>query len=239
MIALRVWTIGLLGGILFFLLKMTKRVEIRGLRGEKLKPEGAGLVLIPNHPSLWEPIVLPFLFFPHFLFFFKFFPISTPDKENYYGKWWFWPVRKFCIPIERGRPRQELGIIENSLKPLLRENRILILFPEGGRTFKGKIKRGVRRSQSGQEIAALPLGMRKLFYGADFKILPVWVEGADKVVPNNPLRKNIFAKIPRVWKKTRITVGEPFYTKDIPKEKVVSYLEQVMLDLAEKEGSNK
>jgi len=62
------WSIGVLGGLLLWLLRITARVKVEGYNRRKLDPKDKGLILIHNHPSLWEPALLPFLFFPWYLF---------------------------------------------------------------------------------------------------------------------------------------------------------------------------
>jgi len=101
-----VWTVGIMEGFLFWLLVTFGRIQLKGYRKEKFKPRGKGLVVISNHPSLLDPIILCFLFFWDYLFDFRKIPYSTPDKRNYYDKWWFWPFRIVCIPIERGNRKK-------------------------------------------------------------------------------------------------------------------------------------
>ena len=229
------WIIGLVGGSLFWLLRKTKRIEVYGYEKRKFNVEKTGLVLITNHRSLWEPVILPFLLFPWFLFSSKFIPYSLPDWENFYKKWWFWPFRPACVPIKRGDRRAELETIEKILRPMLiKERKILILHAEGTRTFKGIVLRGAKYSLSGKDIARFPQGIRRLFSDADLQILPVWIEGGEKVLPNGPGFNKIIAKIPRIWRKTKIIIGEPFLVKGLPKREIVDFLEDSLLELADK-----
>lgn len=229
---LTVWTVGVLGGVLFWLLKLTKRVEVFGYKKEKLDPKNKGLVIISNHPSLWEPALLPFLFFPWYLFSLRLVPFSLPDKENYYNKGWFSPFRGVCVPITRGNRREELKTL-TMLKEALKKGRILILFPEGGRTFLGK---KFRFSRFGEKIREFPLGIERLFDN-NCVILPIWTDGGRLMIPNNKFfPKGLYFLLPRIWEKTKILIGQPFELKpkDLSKRgRVKKLLEKELLKLAD------
>ncbi len=226
-----VWTIGIVGGFLFWLLVTFGGIQLKGYRKEKFKPRGKGLVVISNHPSLLDPIILCFLFFWDYLFDFRRTPYSTPDKRNYYDKWWFWPFRIVCVPIERGNRKKELVSLKR-IRRLVKRGHIVILFPEGGRTFKG---REFRFSITGEKLRKFPAGIRKIFLGVDCEILPIWIRGSDKVWQN---RYEFPSYVPflRLWKKVEIVIGERINSLQLPQDKkeIVEYLENCLLILAEK-----
>jgi len=225
---LLVWTIGFWGGVLFWFLRITGRIRIEGYRKGKFASGNRGLVLISNHSSLWEPVLLPFLFFPWYLVSLKFIPYSTPDKRNYYQKSWFLFLRPVCIPIERENKRDELKTLER-LREMAQEGKILILFPEAGRTFKGT---EFRFSKSGRKIRRFPSGVRKLFtnMNTNFKVLPVWVEGGERVIPNQPEFPRHFPRL-RLLKRVRMIIGETAESESVPKDKerINEYLENILL----------
>jgi len=227
-----VWTIGLLGGILFCLLRLFGRVKTKGYRLRKFKPGNKGLVLISNHPSLWDPVLIPFLFFPWYLFFSNSIPFSTPDKKNYYQKSWFMFFRPVCVPIERGSRRKELATLEK-LRKIIQQRKVLILFPEGGRTFKGS---EFRFSSSGKKIRKFPVGIRRLFLNADCRILPVWIQGGEKIIPNRagfPKGIEFLTAFFRLfYTRVTITIGE-FRKPPREKKKIIAYLEDILLKLAD------
>ena len=101
------WTAGAAGGIVFTLFRLTGRIRIQGYRKDKLNPQNQGMIVICNHPSPAEPLFLPFLFFPRFLFSRRSIPYSLPAGE-YYHTWWFAPCRKLSISIERNSRRGAL-----------------------------------------------------------------------------------------------------------------------------------
>jgi len=235
-----IWSAGLLGGLLLWLLRLTKRLKIQGYHQGKFKPNNKGLIVIYNHPSLWEPSFLPFLLFPSYLFSPRFAPFSTPDKINYYDKWWFFLFRAVCIPIERGNLKGEVRAL-NEMKKKLAAGRILILAPEGGRTFKGDEFKVARSKEielvkdiSGtdlsyyQTLRRFKSGIGWLVYNTQANVLPVWAEGGESVIPN---RYSFKLPFPRVWRQTKIKIGEPLDLGELSKKEIVEFLEDSMLML--------
>jgi 1-acyl-sn-glycerol-3-phosphate acyltransferase len=229
-----IWTMGLLGKALFLFLILTKRARVTGYRDEKLNHQGRGLIIICNHPSLYEPFLLPFLFAsPRCLFSLKAVPYSLVDKKNYYDKWWFRLFRFFSVPIERENPRKEAETIEKTLRPMLEEGKILILFPEATRTFRGINYRGGKYSRSGQALARFPQGLSKLFYDMDCLVLLVWTRGGDRIIPNEVDFSRTISRIPRIWRQIKIKVGDLLEIRNIPEKEIIDWLEDTLLSLAE------
>ena len=228
--------IALLGGCYFETMVRLKRIEIVGYDRAKLDPDGKGMVVICNHASMLEAAYLPFLTFPWYVMDDRRFLYSLPDKDNIYDKKWFVPLRKFCIPMSRQNNRVVPGTIKELRDFLEVKHGSTGLFPEAGRTFKAKRARGrgAKTSKYGNEIAAFPKAVRRLFVGATFKVVPVWFEGGEKVIPNKyELGKTLFTPW-RIWRKVHIYIGEPFYVTDLGKNEVVGRLEDSLLELADR-----
>ena len=221
------WTVGVLGGVLFSLLKIFGRIKVIGFDTKKIYPNKKGLIVAYNHPSLWEPGLIPFLFFPFFLFSLRFTPYSTPDKRNFFDKWWFYCIRCFCIPIDRqgGRTKGLRNLIRS-----VNEGRIVILAPEGGRTEKGedfKILRDGKiiirkKSELSLEENNFPKirrfqnGFSGLLKLTEAPVLLVWTEGGDKVIPNKfHFPKGPYFLYPDLKEKTIIRIGKRIRTKNI------------------------
>ncbi len=234
------WSIGLLGGLLFWLLRITNRVKVQGCERRKLDPKSKGLILIHNHPSLWEPALLPFLFFPWYLFSSRFAPFSVPDKNNYYDKWWFSFLRIVCIPMERGNLKGEVRALRQMQEKLV-EGKIIILAPEGGRTFKGEEFKVIREgkidvvkslpeidSGDNKAIRRFKPGIGWLASKNNVEILPVWTEAGERVIPNEFSFKLPF---PRFWRQTRIKIGEPIDLGELSKKEIIELLEDSILKL--------
>jgi len=233
------WTIGILGILFFWFYLITTRVKLQGYNWKKLKPKkNKGLILIHNHPSLWEPAILPFLFSPWYLFSPRFVPISTPDKKNYYDKWWFFLFRSVCIPIERGNLREEARALKR-MQQKLKDGGILIMAPEGGRTHKGdefKVIRGDKIEifrdltevdlKDSKVVRRFKSGVGRLIYNAKPEIIPLWTEGGEGVVPN---KTHALYSFPRFWRQAKIKIGEPLDLGELTKKEIIEFLEDSML----------
>ncbi|MBI4101361.1 MAG: 1-acyl-sn-glycerol-3-phosphate acyltransferase [Candidatus Nealsonbacteria bacterium] len=225
-----VWTIGLVGGLIFTALRITGRIKISGLSAKKLELDEGGLILAPNHPSLWEPAIMPFLFFPRYLFSLRFLPISVVDKANYYNSKWFSPFRFACLPVKRHEPREEIRAAE-AMIALLKEGRPLILYPEAGRTFKGE---EFKCSASGKRIRCFPRGLRKLFMESGATILPIWTKGGDRIILNELAHSRFpHFTLPRIWRVTTVRLGDRLKVNGVPRNEIVARLEEVLLNLGE------
>ncbi len=230
---LYLWTIGSLGGVLFWVLRATRRVKVKGYEKSKFDPKGRGLVLICNHPSPAEPMFLPFLFFPWYLFSLRFTPYSLPDRQHY-NKRGFLPFRKVCMPIDRKNKRDELKAFEE-MERMLKSGKVLILHPEKERTNEEETEKS-RFSDSGKSMRKFRLGIRKLFLRTNCLALPVWIDGGQGVIPNkNDSPPWSHFQFPRLWRGVIIKIGEPVELSNFPQNGVVDCLEDILLGLADKE----
>ncbi|MEI6378414.1 MAG: lysophospholipid acyltransferase family protein [Candidatus Falkowbacteria bacterium] len=196
-------------------------VEIRGK--DRIPSDKKGLIVICNHPSLWEPILLGYLFYPNFVRHPSQLPLGTPDGNNYYKKlrWLF--LRPIFLPIDRGK----VGDVSSfrRMRDAIKSGRSVMVFPEGGRTFKGD---SFAVAQSGKKIRQFKRGIAMIALNLGAPVLPVWVENTDKVVPQGKI-------VPRIWRKSIIKVGQLIETKDldISSEEFNSRLMAVLLALAD------
>ena len=232
-----VWTVGLLGRLFFLLLVAFGGIKVTGYDRKKLDHKGRGLVIIGNHPDLWTPFLLPFLFAsPRWLLFPEEVPRPLVDKNNYHVKKWFrfFLFHLFAIPIERGNRRKELETMKNVLRPALKAGKTLILFPEGTRTFLGIERNGGKYTSHG-EIARFPQGLSKLFEDMDCLLLFVWTKGGEKVMPNERDFSRTISKFLRFWHQPHIRVGESLELPAVSGKEVISWLEDTLLALSEHE----
>lgn len=210
--AITYWTFaypsGLMLGIILTLLRMTGRVKIQHPERFPIEIPRAGLLLVSNHPSLWEPLLLYGLFFRLTLLHpIKGGPWSTPDQKNYNDKWyWGGLFGSRFIKVPRGNRRGELRALIGILRTL-RAGHVVIMFPEGGRTGREKNR---LTTSSGKQLRILKSGIGRLMCRGYFQVVPVWVDGAEHVLP-------IGAWFPRFWRKMTICVGEPLKAKHICK----------------------
>lgn len=170
------------------------RGYVRIVHPERLPLWQRSVILVVNHPSMLEPILLPGLFLRQFILHpFLFSPWSAPDADNF-GKWywfWTWPRAVFI-------PRRDPAAAWKALRRLLlilKGGGTIILHPEGGRTSSAG--NGVLISPKGKRLRPFQPGFSFLAVPTGALVVPVWIEGTDKVLPNSPDRKIMYHCFPR------------------------------------------
>jgi 1-acyl-sn-glycerol-3-phosphate acyltransferase len=161
---------------------------------EHLPRRPIGMILIANHFSWFDPIILALAlpFTPAFL-------VATEVERH----WW---VRMFtrlfdCVPVWRGQ------VDRNALRraqQALAEGKVLGIFPEGG--INPELSERVRRGETvpvlqgnigridTQLVRARP-GAVLLALSSEARVLPVALIGTEAIYPNL-----------RAWRRTQITV---------------------------------
>lgn len=222
------YSAGLFLGIMFLILRFLRRIKV--VCSERLPHWQKNMIIVSNHPSLIETILLPNLFLGEYLCCpWQFLPVSTPDKKNFYDPWWFFWLRPVSIPIDRenGSSREPL----KAMLELLKSGKRLVLFAEGGRTFKGKEfvfspqKRQMRQLVNGAGLLAAKAGSM---------VLPIWVEGATHKSFNN------FFLLLGLWGfwRYRITIkiGQSFFVdQDLGVKDATRQIQNELLKLADEE----
>ncbi len=72
-------------------------------------------------------------------------------------------------------------------------------------------------------------GIAWLVRNTKANVLPVWTERGERVIPNKFSFKLPF---PRLWRQTRIKIGEPLDLGRLPKEEITEFLEDSILKVA-------
>jgi len=124
------------------------------VEGRKNLPEGAPFIVVANHTSYLDPMVIQVAVPPR---------ISWIAKKEVCEKWYLKPVHYVCGSIPAN------GSVKCALEAL-DQKRILGIFPEGVRSYDGKLK------EAGRGIAVLALKS-----GAP--IVPVGIKGAFEAYP--------------------------------------------------------
>lgn len=234
------YTIGVFFGCLFHMLRLIGTVRI--LHKERI-PHGQGnMIIISNHPSLLEPILLPLLFFGDYIRHpFKLCPISIPDKENYMDKWYWWWLRFCAIPIDRKDKKKGMEAL-HKMKNALNAGRIIIPFAESSRTCWGKLfaesKKGkkIKISDERNQTMEGAGGISWLIKQTNPLVLFMWIAGAENILPNSPDRKKLYHTFPRLWKKMTIKIGEPIrFSEELSREEIAKELTIHLLNLADEE----
>lgn len=158
--------------------------------GEKHLPQGP-CILAPNHASFLDPPLVG---------------ISCKEEVNFLARGSLFrnPFFKNIISQLNSYPVTGTGQDISSIKvilQLLKENKKVVIFPEGKRTSDGRL---------------LPIkpGIGMLVSRSESPIVPVYIYGTFKIWP----RKNIF---PKLWGKTACVFGTPIrweQFKDLPKK---------------------
>jgi 1-acyl-sn-glycerol-3-phosphate acyltransferase len=228
LIILVVYSAGVFLAVIFWLLQLLRRIKVKNPR--RIPPWQKNMLIVSNHPSLIETVLIPSLFFGEYVFHpLQFLPRSTPDKNNFYDPWYFFWLRPVSIPIDR-----EAGTFKEAFRAMLdvlQSGKRLILFAEGGRTFKGQ---EFVYSSSGKRLRKLVGGAGLLARRSQSVILPVWVEGVDHKSFNK------FFLLLGLWGFWRyrmtIKIGQPFDVNDQPgAEQATRQIEQKLLELADEE----
>lgn len=222
------------------------------------------LIIVSNHPSLVEPVLLPVMGFPWMNFPWVFSPVwkrirfsltwfrelqqefslskklipaNLPDKQNFYDPPYLKLFQGINIPVDRNGGVQDRASIISVLQRVLENGGRIIIFPEGSRTFKTD-KEFRRKTASGQELGKLKDGAAWLALKTGARILPIWIEGTNKFLPNNRF------PLPRFWHRITIKVGEPFILNQDGttrvsrkvREEATELIAQALLKTADKKG---
>lgn len=175
------YTAGLACGIAMRVLERNGKIIVQGR--EYLSGHAGGTLIVSNHPSLLETILLPLLYFPQFLLHpFLTFPWSTPDRKNFMSKWYFrlfTHTRMIFVDRDSPNPATNMRVIRSIISVLWAKGTV-ILFPEGGRTFKRPLK---VVSQKNKELGTLSRSVECILRNARSTVIPVWVEGCDRALP--------------------------------------------------------
>lgn len=175
--------------------------------GRENVPSTGPLILVANHVHVLDPILLVFTL-PRW--------ITFVAKEELFRSLFlrFWLRWAGSLPLQRdGKVREKQRILEGA-KKALDEGSILGMFPEGGRSHDGKLRKG----KPGSAVIASK---------TDVPLLPVGVIGTDKV-----------HGISWLWKRPRIVVkiGKPFKlpptNNKISKAQMQSLTTQMMREIA-------
>ncbi len=177
----------LLGRVLFrAFFRAVNRWEVSGR--EHVPPRG-GVLLIANHTSYADPPIVG---------------SACPRPVHFMAKAELFkiPVLGFLIrrthafPVKRGAA--DTGALRRGIR-LLKEGRVLLVFPEGTRSPNGKLL----PLETGAAFVALSSGAQ---------VVPVGVDGADRVLPpHSPLVRPA---------KLRVNIGPPVELDDLRGDRV-------------------
>lgn len=225
------WALGLLIGVIVWVLRRTGHIEVRGFRVEKFLPREGGVVLYHRHPSVPELMIIPVLFFSRFLLNPSMSPLITPDKAMHYDRWWWIPLRPISIPVPGEKRGNAMGRAKAlvRMRRALQKRRIVMIALEGGRTWKGETFKEIL---PGGKIVER---QRAEVVGVDGKvdlsrsIIRHFQKGA-ALLASEASFVPVWVQITR-WR-VRIVVGDPlFFDDSFPREEITPRLEDALLKL--------
>lgn len=169
------------------------------IKGENILNKKGSLILAANHVSYMDPVVLG---------------IATKRQIHFMAKKEIFkvPILGFiirclgAIPIDREKATPES--IKRAFS-ILRDGRVLGIFPEGTRSLNG-------------EILELNAGLIKIALKTSAPIIPIGINGTFEIYPSN-------SKYPKIHKRKKIYInfGKPIYL-DSKRMKDIKYQEQCL-----------
>lgn len=180
--------------------------------GKKHVPQRHNTLLLSNHQSMIDSFLVGLCaFYPTSIYRPSVIPWNPAAEENFYrNPLLAWLAENWkCIPIKKGR--KDVGAIYKMAAALRRGT--MTLFPEGTRSRDGSI--GKPRGGAGL-----------LILETQPTVIPVCIDGMDKLLP-------IGSIFPRIFKKIYVYYGEPmdltkFYGRGKTKEVAQEIMNEVM-----------
>lgn len=179
---------------LFFSLKVA---------GQENIPQDGPFIIVANHSSLLDPIILGVSIKPKIIF--------VAAAYLFEIRWLGYLLRKAnSIPVQR---ENDIRAIKQSLK-ILQQGGVLGIFPEGG----------VDRQKDDLPIKA---GAAYLATKVGVPIVPIRIKGADKVLPRGAKFIRSLNKIEVEIKKPIYCLRQTNKNKEIIKRVVESYIKEI------------
>lgn len=163
---------------------------------DRLKSTKRPYMYVSNHLTMFDDFFIDsLLYLPYAFTDIRNFPWHAPEEKNFFlgpiiG---FFMQKAQCIPLTRGHGVFQPGMTR--LKELLQDDAIVHIYPEGTRSRSGDIGKG-------------QVGVGRLAYQSRAKVLPVYHEGTQDLLPIGSHRL-------KVGKRVEVIVGEPLDLTDL------------------------
>ena len=236
-----IYLLGTVGGVLICLLEATRRIRFYGY--SRLPLWEGKLILASNHPGWLDIILIPLLYFPWwfrellqrigevliapfrilkgepvrsaFAEAFRYIPASTADERNFRHFRWVLEGWNIFVNRESDRTGERASALRKAVE-ILEKNGRVVIFPGGGRDFKALNNGdGIYDGATGNLIIRRPKpGIGWLVKQTGATIVPIRIDGTDKVLPNKPNEKlprflRFERYFLRIWRPVCIRIGEP------------------------------
>jgi 1-acyl-sn-glycerol-3-phosphate acyltransferase len=183
-----IYSLGIIAGLWLSWLRFRGRISVRGAPA---RYPGRGTLILPNHPSYLEAVLLPLLSFPGSLLNpFRRVPWSVPDFKNFLTlPHLFWLRYLHMIPVYRGdmRDARRNARALREIIAVLKSGGTVVMFAEGGRTTSSPAGAAnapqLRQSPAlGRKLRPLEPTVATIIERSACIVVPVWIEGTDAVL---------------------------------------------------------
>ena len=214
-----IW-LGLTGLSFFIFFRILNRTVVKG---KENIPRGKRILFLSNHRTMIDSFLIGTeACFPRCILEPSILPYSPAASENFFSN----PVLGFmsknwkCIPVDR--QRNDLAALRTIIKNLKDSN--VILFPEGTRSRDGELGEGKN-------------GVGMIIREADPIVIPVYIDGMEKVLPIGKWN-------PRIGKKVTLMFGKPLDFSDClnskkRRESIIKITDRVMGGIKELESEHR
>lgn len=179
-------------------------------------PKDRAFIIAANHSSYYDALLLPLIIIPK---------IDKKIHALVNSIYWKNPVTRWfiewgeSIPVHIGKDKDSKEKNKKAFKKTLdylKHNGIVQIFPEGTRSYDGRLKKAYT-------------GVAKLALEAKVPVLPVGIIGANKVLPKGKM-------LPR-FKRCEVKIGklmsfEKYYNRKTNKKTLEEITRQVMKEIA-------
>lgn len=170
------------------------RLYIRKIKNEENLPQNS-FIAVANHTSFADDFIFPYIVLRKR----KSTPFTIFVNSRFYHNWFFkfilnhygaTPVHvKKNVDDDQERRKMNQKALGKAVN-LLKNGGIFFLFPEGGRSTDGNLKKG-------------KIGTARIALQAKVPIIPIGIKGSDNIWPRGK-------KLPR-FKRADVVIGEPLY----------------------------
>ena len=246
------YLLGPMLGIFMCLLEAFGRIKF--INFERFPIWERKLIIVANHPSFLEPLIIPLIGFPWINFPWLFSPLwsriklslswfkelqkefSLPKKlipanvplRSFYDPLYLRLFRGMNVPIDKeGSAHGRIRTV-SALKKILANGGRVLVFPEGTRTFRST--EGTRlRTENGNQLGELKDGAAWLALRTGARVLPIWVAGTDRVLPDSRF------PFPRLWHRITVKIVTPFLVQGDTRQEATMDITRALLQLADEQ----
>jgi 1-acyl-sn-glycerol-3-phosphate acyltransferase len=227
LVCVGIYLFGALLAIVFLAMRLLKRIKV--WHRERFPHFEGNIIFVANHPSWIDPWLVAVLCAKGYLTNpFKLAPIIVADKKNFCeSRWWKW-MSPIMIAVDRDN-KHSAATAFLRMREALKSERNIIIFPEGGRTFRGT---EFTTSPKGNRIRILTGGTALLVKKTEATVVPIWIDGSDNFYSNST-EKGFFRKF-NLTKRIFVKIGNRLhFHKSATREEIIQVISNSLLSLAD------